>query len=126
MVENIRHFDYASDAAERAYRDLPTGVIDDFGHEFWLIQKGEWPPQAKPLHGFSVRVSELREDDESGTYRAVFTVEFPGALYILHAFQKKSKKGIATDKKDLELIAKRVKEAEMKYRAWLREEEGKP
>lgn len=67
---------------------------------------------AKPLVGFSgASVLEIVERDPSGTYRCVYTVKFPTAVYILHAFQKKSRKGITTPKEDIEMIKHRFKQA---------------
>jgi phage-related protein len=61
-------------------------------------------------------VLELIEDDEGGTYRAVYTVRYATAIYALHVFQKKSKRGIATPKKDIDLIHKRLLNAQRDYR----------
>ena len=69
---------------------------------------------------------ELREDDEAGTYRAVYTVRLADAIYVLHAFTKKSKTGIATDKADVELIKARLKWAEADHAERRRREEDKP
>lgn len=66
---------------------------------------------------------ELREDDEAGTYRSVYTVKFGEVVYVLHAFTKKSKKGIATDKQDVELIKERLKWAEEDFN---RRKEARP
>jgi phage-related protein len=74
-------------------------------------------PSAKPLRGFGGRgVLEIVADDTGGTYRAVYTVKFEEAVYVLHAFQKKSTKGIATSKADIEMIKKRLKLAEEQHR----------
>ena len=70
------------------------------------------PPNAKPLRGFGGgSVLEVVEDHDRGTYRAVFTVKFQGTVYVLHVFQKKSKKGIETPKSDVDLIKARLKAA---------------
>jgi phage-related protein len=79
----------------------------------FAAQVGETPPDAKPLRGFGgAGVLELIEDHRGDTYRAVYTVRFATRIYVLHAFQKKSKRGIATPKRDLELIRERLKWAE--------------
>lgn len=71
---------------------------------------------AKPLKGHKgAGVLEIVNDFDGDTYRAVYTIKFEGAVYVLHAFQKKSKKGIATDKSDLELVETRLKSAEADY-----------
>ena len=81
---------------------------------------------AKALRGFGGRtVLELVEDFDSDTYRAVYTVRFAGVVYVLHAFQKKAKKGIATPQQDIELIKSRLRDAELHYRARIEKGEGK-
>ena len=80
-------------------------------------QLGSESPVAKPLKGFGGRgVLEIVDDFDGDTYRAVYTVKFAGVIYVLHAFQKKSKKGIATPKHEIELIKARLKRAENHYR----------
>src|SRR5713226_8507312 len=80
-------------------------------------QQGETDPAAKPLKGFGGgSVLEIVADQEGGTWRAVYTVRHREAIYVLHAFQKKSKRGIATPKKDLDLIHYRLAEAERLHR----------
>jgi len=92
---------------------LPADVIRDFGHALWLVQLGDTPPNAKPLRGFGdASVLEIVVNDESGTFRSVYTVRFEDAVYVLHCFQKKSRSGIATPNTDIELIRKRLKVAE--------------
>ena len=79
-------------------------------------QNGDEHPRAKALKGFGGRtVLEVVDDDDGDTYRAVYTVRFAGVIYILHAFQKKSKKGIQTPKRDIEVIKARLKVAEADY-----------
>ncbi len=71
----------------------------------------------KALKGFGGRsVLEIVASDEAGTYRAVYTVRFQDAIYVLHAFQKKSKRGIATPEKEIDLIQRRLAVAEQDYR----------
>ena len=95
------------------YKAFPDAVQDDMGYALYLAQEGEKPPQAKPLKGFKgVGVLEIVENDESGTYRAVYTVKFGKSVYVLHCFQKKSTKGIATPKPDFDKIYARLKAAE--------------
>ncbi|EHW7386053.1 type II toxin-antitoxin system RelE/ParE family toxin [Escherichia coli] len=99
-----------------AYKDLkamPEDVQDTFGYALHLAQIGDKDDHAKPLKGFgSAGVLEVVESDSGGTYRAVYTVRFANAIYVLHCFQKKSKSGIATPKPDLDLIRERLKAAE--------------
>ncbi len=73
--------------------------------------------RAKALKGFGGRsVLEVVDDEDGDTYRAVYTVRFAGVVYVLHAFQKKSKKGIETPKRDIEIVRTRLKLAEAHYR----------
>lgn len=67
-------------------------------------------------------VLEIAEDFKTDTYRAVYTVRFAEFVYVLHVFQKKSRRGIATSQADLELIKKRLLQAETHYRSWQREQ----
>jgi phage-related protein len=92
---------------------LPVHVRRIFGYALYAAQLGETPPGAKPLKGFgSAGVLELIEDYRSDTYRAVYTVRFARKVCVLHVFQKKSKRGVATPKQDLDLIRNRLKLAE--------------
>ena len=97
-------------------KEFPDRVQRAVGHDLWGVQKGETPLSAKVLKGFgSGKVWELRENDSSGTYRAVYTVEFKDFLAVLHVFQKKSKSGIATPKPEIEIIQQRLKDARILY-----------
>jgi len=92
---------------------LPVGVRRLFGYALSLAQVGDRHESAKVLQGFGGSgVLEIVEDDVGGTYRAVYTVKFSKAVFVLHCFQKKSKKGIATPKADMDLILARLKVAE--------------
>lgn len=92
---------------------LPGEVQDTLGYALYLAQIGKKHDQAKPLKGFgSAGVLEIVEDRRGNTYRAVYTVRFSTAVYVLHCFQKKSSKGIETPKPDLEKIRRRLKAAE--------------
>ena len=91
------------------------------------MQKGEEPAAAKALKGFGGRtVLELVDDFDSNTYRAVYTVRFAGVVYVLHAFQKKAKKGIATPLQDIALIKSRLRDAELHYRESVKNEGRTP
>ena len=85
---------------------------DAFGFELFLAQGGQHPPSAKLLKGFGSGVVELVDDFDGDAYRAVYTVRFESAVYVLHAFKKKSKRGIATPKIELEMIEQRLRAAE--------------
>lgn len=87
------------------------------GYALYLAQIGDKHPDAKPLKGFGgAGVLEIVDDHDGDTYRAVYTVRFESAVYVLHAFQKKSKSGIATPQADLALIRTRLKAAEEDHR----------
>ena len=92
---------------------LPADVRRLFGFALSLAQAGDKHDAAKVLKGFGgAGVLEVVEDDVGGTYRAVYTVRFPEAVFVLHCFQKKSKRGIATPKEDMDIIHARLKIAE--------------
>lgn len=87
------------------------------GFALHQVQEGDEPLAAKALKGFGGRsILELVDDFDGDAYRAVYTVRFAGMVYVLHAFQKKSKKGIATPQRDIELIKARLRDAEAHYR----------
>jgi len=91
-------------------RRFPPRARRNVGFALYFAQKGEKHPSTKPLKGFSgAGVLEVVEDYVGDTFRAVYTVRFAGTVYVLHAFQKKSKKGIATPKHELDLIHARLK-----------------
>ena len=92
---------------------LPGPVQDTFGTLLLDVQYGDTPTSAKPLKGFGgAGVLEIVEDLERDTYRAVYTVNFPRAVYVLHVFQKKATRGIATPQRELELVRARLRQAE--------------
>ena len=87
------------------------------GFALKVAQFGEKHPDTKPLRGFGgASVLEVVENYDGDTYRAVYTVRFAEAIYVLHCFQKKSRHGIATDRRDLDLISERLKRAEELHR----------
>lgn len=99
-------------SAKRDLLAMPQEVQQVFGFALFHAQIGGMHPAAKPLKGFgSAGVVEIVEDLRGNTYRAVYTVRFAGAVYVLHCFGKKSKHGIETPKRELELIRARLKEA---------------
>ena len=92
---------------------LPVEVRKFFGHALDFAQRGDKHDAAKVLKGFGgAGVLELVEDDQDGTYRAVYTVKFAEAVFVLHCFSKKSKRGIETPKEDMDIIRARLKAAE--------------
>ena len=90
---------------------MPIKIKANFGHSLWEAQRGEYPVLAKPLSDFGNAnvIIELKANSSDGTYRAVYTVPFADAIYVLHCFKKKSTSGISTPKPDIELIKKRLK-----------------
>lgn len=99
-------------STKRDYRQFPPRVQSNFGFELFLAQTGQHPPSAKPLKGLGGRAVELAADFAGDTYRAVYTVRFPDAIYVLHAFKKKSKRGVKTPKSDIDLVKRRLTDAE--------------
>lgn len=99
-------------SSKRDYRRFPARVQDNFGFELFLVQTGQHPPSAKPLKGLGSGLLELVDDFDHDTYRAVYTIRFSEVVYVLHAFKKKSKHGIKTPQVDIDLINRRLKDAE--------------
>ena len=91
---------------------MPEDVKAVFGYALHLAQNGKKHPDAKPMKGFrGAGVLEISDDFRGDTYRAVYTLKIAGAVYVLHCFQKKSKSGIATPRKEIDLIRKRMRDA---------------
>lgn len=100
--------------------DFPEEVVKEMGHALYIAQIGGKHKNAKPLKGFKgAAVLEIVEDDGNGTYRTMYTVQFDEIVYVLHAFQKKSKTGIKTTKQDIDLLEARLKGTQQKYKEWL-------
>jgi phage-related protein len=98
------------------------GIQDNFGFALFLAQTGQHPPSAKRLKGLESGTVELIDDFDGDTYRAVYTVRFASAIYVLHAFKKKSEQGIKTPQTDIALIKRRLKSAEADHAARLKQE----
>jgi len=104
-------------SSRRDLRAFPREVRRDIGQSLYAAQQGETDPSAKPLKGFGGgSVVEIVAEHRGGAWRTVYTVRFAEAICVLHAFQKKSKKGIATPKQDMNLIHQRLAEAERLHR----------
>jgi len=102
-------------------RSFPEEVRRQVGGALWDAQLGMKAPFAKPLKGFrGAGILEIVDDFDGDTYRAVYTVRFAGAVYVLHAFQKKSRHGIATPRAELKLIEQRLGRAREDYEQWSR------
>lgn len=104
-------------SSKRDYKEFPAHVQDSFGFELYLAQTGQRPPSAKPLKGFAGKVTELVGDFQGDAYRAVYTAQFAEAVYVLHAFKKKAKRGRATPAPDIALIERRLKDARADHAA---------
>lgn len=102
-------------SAKKDYLTFPAEVQDDMGYALGLAQLGGKHPKAKPWKGEGAGVFEIVEDHRGDTYRAVYTVRFAEVVYVLHAFQKKSKSGIKTPQEDVKLIVERMKRAQADY-----------
>lgn len=98
-------------SSRRDLTAMPEEVRKDFGGALHGAQLGNTPEGAKPLKGKVKGATQLSEDHDSDTFRAVYTTELEGTVYVLHCFQKKSKSGIATPQADLDLIEARLKSA---------------
>ena len=98
--------------SKKRLRDFPEDAQKLLGDELQLIQFGGIPKDAKPFKGVGSGVLEIALRFASGAYRVVLTLQTGTRIYVLHAFQKKSKKGIETAKRDVDLIRKRYREAQ--------------
>ena len=104
-------------SSRRDLKAFPKAVRRDIGQALYAAQRGEEYPSVKALRGFGGRsVLEIAAPYQTDAYRAVYTVRFHDAIYVLHAFQKKSTHGIATPQKDLDLIRQRLAVAERDHR----------
>lgn len=96
-------------------KNFPASVQDHVGFALYQAQVGLKHRDVKPLKGFGAKVLEVVSRREGDTYRTVYTVRFKAAIYVLHAFQKKAKQGIATPTSELELVRRRLKAAQEHY-----------
>ena len=108
-------------SSKKDYLSFPAEVQGEMGYALGLAQLGARHPNAKPWKGEGPGILEVVEDYRGDTYRAVYAVRFAEVVYVLHAFQKKSKKGIKTPQTDAKLISERLKRAQADY-----ESRGKP
>jgi len=110
--ENLKPVRFVG-SARTDLRGFPEQVRSDIGQALFTAQCGETAPATKPLKGFGgARVMEIVSRHRGDTYRAVYTAQVGDVIYVLHAFQKKSKRGIETPLKDIALIRARLAEAE--------------
>lgn len=104
-------------SSKRDFPAFPESVKDGMGNALGLAQFGGKHPHSKPWKGQGPGVFEIVEDHAGDTYRAIYTVRFHEAVYVLHAFQKKSPKGAKTARTDIELIARRLRIAQQDHEA---------
>lgn len=95
----------------RELKSFPAAVQDEMGYAIYLAQCGQKHVSAKPLTGLGSGVLEVVSDHRGDTFRSVYTVRFVDRVFVLHAFQKKSRIGIVTPKADIDLIKRRLKQA---------------
>ena len=98
--------------SKRRLREFPQPVQKDMGDALFIAQVGGKSPSAKPYRGIGSGVLEIVEDHDTNTYRAVYTVKLGERIYVLHCFQKKSKRGIKTPQQEINLIKRRFKMAQ--------------
>lgn len=112
MTENAKPVDWVG-SSYKDFKAFPDEVQDAMGFALYVAQVGDKHESAKPLTGFGgAGVLEIVEDHDGEAYRAVYTVKFADRIYVLHAFQKKSKRGAKTPKADMDLIRKRLAAAQ--------------
>ena len=104
-------------SAKRDFLQFPDVVKDEMGNALGVAQFGGKHPSAKPWKGEGPGAFEIVENFDSDAYRAIYTVKFREIVYVLHAFQKKSPKGIATARRDIELVRQRLRIAQADYEA---------
>lgn len=109
-------------SSKRDFLAFPRPVQEDMGNALGIAQFGGTAPSAKPWKGLGSGVLELVESHDGNAYRAVYAVRFDEVVYVLHAFQKKSPSGIRTAKRDVDLVAERLKSAQKDHE----EHYGKP
>ena len=103
-------------SAQKDLRRIPDVPRQRFGYALYQAQQGISAKRAKPLQGFGgSSVVELVEDFDGDTYRTVYTTRFAEVLYVLHCFQKKSKKGRKTSKQEIDLVKRRLRDAKSHY-----------
>jgi phage-related protein len=103
-------------SSRKDLQGFPVAVRSEIGQALFEAQIGDHPLNAKPLKGLS-GVLEIRDNFDGDTYRAVYTIRLQGVLYVLHAFQKKSTRGIATPQRHMDLIRQRLRDAEAIHKA---------
>lgn len=114
LIEGEKPLDWVG-SAKKDFLAFPKAVKDELGNALGLAQFGGKHPKAKPWRGTGAGVFEVVDDHDGDTFRAVYTVRFREVVYVLHAFQKKSPKGIKTAQSDVDLVSARLKLAQKDY-----------
>jgi phage-related protein len=114
LAEGERPLDWVG-SSKKDFVTFPEAVKDEMGNALGLAQFGGKHPSAKPWKGQGSGVFEVVEDHDGDTYRAVYSVRFKEVVYVLHAFQKKSPKGMKTAQVDVDLVGRRLKVAQQDY-----------
>lgn len=114
LTEGEKPLDWVG-SSKKDFVGFPEPVKDEIGNALGLAQFGGKHPSAKPWKGQGAGVFEVVEDHAGDTYRAVYTVRFKETVYVLHAFQKKSPRGIKTAQVDVDLVERRLKVAQQDY-----------
>jgi phage-related protein len=110
MYEKVKQVVWIGDS-KKQLKKFPIKVQRNIGYALYFAQRGELHPNAKPMKGLGSGIFEIVDNFNTDTYRAVYGVQIAYNLYVLHVFQKKSKKGIKTPKKEIDLIKERLKQA---------------
>ncbi|CAN5640858.1 type II toxin-antitoxin system RelE/ParE family toxin [soil metagenome] len=109
-------------SSKRDLGEFPAEVEDDVGYNLFEAQEGKMPRDAKVLRGFGgANVLEIVSNFDTDTFRAVYTIEYEEAIYVLHCFQKKSRRGSETPQQDRDMIERRVKTAREEHDIWLKQ-----
>lgn len=116
LIQGEKPVDWVG-SSKRDFLEFPEAVKDEMGNALGIAQFGGKHPSAKPWKGEGPGVFEIVEDFDGDTYRAVYTVKFEKVIYVLHAFQKKSPKGIKTATGDVDTVERRLKLAREDYEA---------
>lgn len=104
-------------SSRKDMRGLPASIRDSFGYASYVAQQGGRAANVKPLRGFGgASVLEVIEDYDGDTYRAIYTVRFSDAIYVLHVFQKKSKHGVQTPEHEMSMVRDRLQAVEARHR----------
>lgn len=110
-MDNIKRTIWLGDTLKNL-RGFPEEIKDSIGYALHKVQEGFLPKNAKYLTGFKPSVMEIVTHHDTNTYRTVYTVKIDDVVYVLHCFQKKSKRGIKTPKSEIDLIKQRLLEAQ--------------